>query len=227
MVKFLSLLVSAMFMMSASQAWAAETVINRILVKINDNIITEYDLDEEMKPIMAKIKDRELSEQEKQQLARVRKQALNNLVNEVLIDQEIKNFGIEITDEGIDNEIKRVKDEQQMDDADFEAMLEKDGLSLDEFRLKLKKLMQKQELIGYMVNKKVLVTDTEIEDEYKARVADYTLDKMVELGILLLPADVSAVEVRERIKDGELTFAQAVEKYSIGLGKESVGPSVK
>nr|WP_321514367.1 SurA N-terminal domain-containing protein [uncultured Pseudodesulfovibrio sp.] len=223
MVKFFSLLIGAMLMISTAQVWAAETVINRILVKINDNIITEYDLDEEMSPILEKIKGRQLSASEKKQLANVRKQALNNLINQVLIDQEVARYGINVTDEDIDNEIKRVKDDQELDDAGFEALVAKDGLTVDEFRVKLKKLFEKQELIGYMVNKKVLVTDTEIEEEYAARKDDYTLDRMVELSILLLPSDISAVEVKERIGDGELTFSEAVAKYSVGPGADSGG----
>nr|WP_321257156.1 SurA N-terminal domain-containing protein [uncultured Pseudodesulfovibrio sp.] len=223
MVKFFSLLIGAMLMISPVQVWAAETVINRILVKINDNIITEYDLDEEMSPILDKLKGRQLSAAEQQQLGRIRKQALNNLVNQVLVDQEVARYGINVTDEDIDKEIKRVMEAQKLDDAGFEALVAKDGLTVDDFRVKLKKLLEKQELIGYMVNKKVLVTDTEIQEEYTARKDDYTLDKMVELAILLLPSDISAVEVKERINDGEFTFAEAVAKYSVGPGKDSGG----
>ncbi|NDV20520.1 peptidylprolyl isomerase [Pseudodesulfovibrio sp. JC047] len=223
MVKFFSLIIGAMLMLSAAQAWAAETVINRILVKINDNIITEYDLDEEMKPIMEKLKGRVLSAAEKQQLGKIRKQALNNLINQVLVDQEVARYGISISEASIDKEIQRVKDEQELDDAGFEALVAKDGLTLQDFRAKLKKLFEKQELIGHMVNKKVLVTDTEIAEEYADRKDDYTLDKMVELAIILLPSDVSAVEVKERINDEELTFAEAASKYSIGPGAAAGG----
>lgn len=74
-----------------------------------------------------------------------------------------------------------------------------------------------------MVTSKVLVTDSEIQEEYEARHEDYRLDKMVELAIILLPSDISAVEVRETILDGDLTFAEAVEKYSVGPGKDTGG----
>ena len=46
---------------------------------------------------------------------------------------------------------------------------------------------------------------------------------MVDLAIILLPSDISAIEVKKRIEDEEYTFAQAAEKYSVGPGKEQGG----
>lgn len=223
MLKFLSLLVGTLLLLPVAQVWAEGVVYNRILVKINENIITQYDLDEEMQPIMQQIGDRRLSDNEKVQLANLRKKALDKMVNDILIQQEVNKFGIEITEEVLDKEISRVKGERQMNDEEFEAAVAKDGLSMDDFRVRLKEMLQKHELISHMVNKKVLVTDSEIEKEYGSRKDEYTLEKLVEVGMLLLPSDVSAVEVRTRIMDGELTFAEAVEKYSIGPGKDSGG----
>ncbi|WP_319585199.1 peptidyl-prolyl cis-trans isomerase [uncultured Pseudodesulfovibrio sp.] len=74
-----------------------------------------------------------------------------------------------------------------------------------------------------MVNSKVVVTDSEIQEEYDSRKDDYSMGKMVELAIILLPSDVSAVEVREMITSGEMSFADAVAKYSVGPGKDSGG----
>jgi len=67
------------------------------------------------------------------------------------------------------------------------------------------------------------VTDTEIQKEYEAKRDDYLLEKMIELAIIMLPADISPVEVKKRIEDGEFTFAEAAEKYSIGPGKDKGG----
>jgi len=202
----------------------AETVVyDRILVKINDTIVTQYDLDEEMRPILAKIKGRTLSSAEQKQLDDLRNKALENLVDSALLAQEIVKYDIQISDESVDNEIEDLKKKRQITDEEFLEMVKNDGLTLDEFRQKLKKNMEKQDLLGYQVHSKVLVTDSEIQAEYESRHDDYLLGKMVELGIILLPPDVAAEEVRMRIKDGELTFAEAVEKYSVGPGKDNGG----
>ena len=223
MVKIVSLLFGVMLLMPSCLAWADEVVYDRILVKINDDIITQYDLEQEMKPILDKIKGRQLSEAEKKQIEQLRQQTLEKMVNDSLLSGEITKYGIEVSDDTIDAEIRNVKKQRELTDEAFEAMIKQDGLTVEDFRLMLKKMLQKQELLGYKVHRKVLVTDTEIQKEYESRKEDYQLEKMVDISIILLPPDISAVEVRKRIEDGELTFAQAAEKYSIGPGKEQGG----
>jgi peptidyl-prolyl cis-trans isomerase SurA len=212
-----------MLLICPATAQAKNVVVDRILVKINDSIVTQYDLDQAMKPVYDKIKDRKLTAKEQAQVQKLRKQALENLINDVLIQQEIKRFSIDISDENLDKEIERVRNERGLTLDEFEKVVAKDGLTMEEFRARLKKLLEKQELIGHMVNSKVVVTDSEIQAEYDARKDDYSMGKMVELAIILLPSDVSPVEVRERITSGEMTFADAVAKYSVGPGKDSGG----
>lgn len=223
MLRFVSLLIGVFFLLPSVCVSAEEIVYDRILVKVNDSIITQYDLDEEMKPIMAKIKDRQLSEAEKKQIAKLRIRALDTMVNDALLAQEVIKYGVTVSEEAIDVDVEGIKKQRGLDDAAFNALLKKEDLTLEEFRSKLKKSIQKQEILGYMVHSKVLVTDSEIQKEYEARRADYVLEKMIELAIILLPPDISAVEVRTRIKDGEMTFAQAALKFSVGPGKEEGG----
>ncbi len=115
-----------------------------------------------MKPVYAQIGDRVLNEKEQKQLAGLRKQMLDRMVNDALMAQEIKKYGIAIPDEAIDDEIKKIKDERGFNDEDLDAMLKQDGLTLSGFREKLKGIIEKQELLGFMVHSKVLVTDSEI-----------------------------------------------------------------
>jgi len=202
---------------------AEDVVFDRILVKINEEIITQYDLEEEMKPILAKVGDRTLSNAEKEQLKKMRKQLLDRMVNDKLLAQEIKKYDITVSDDRVDKEIERVKAERGYTEEDFEATIKQDGLTLEQFRVKLRGIIEKQELLGYMVHSKVVVTDSEIEAEYEKNRNDYVLDKMVALAIIILPADVAALEVQKRIEDGEFTFAEAARKYTIGPGKDQGG----
>ena len=210
-------------LLAPMSSFAEEVVYDRILVKINDDIITLFDLEEEMKPIYAKIDKRKLTAAQKEQLEELRKQTLEKMINDKLMAQEIQKYQIVIPDEVIDDEIMRMKEERGLDDEQFQEMVKEDGLTMEEFRSRLKSVIEKQELLGYMVHSKVLVTDSEIQKEYEARHDDYLMEKMVELSIILLPSDVSAVEVKKRIEDGELTFAQAAAKYSIGPGSDKGG----
>lgn len=223
MFRMITLTVWGILLFMPMTAMGEEVVFDRIVAKINDEIITQYDLDEEMKPIYAQIGDRQLSAKEKEQLAKLRKQTLERMVNDALLAQEIKKYGIVVSEEIIDKEIENLKEERGLTDDDFLEMIKKDGVTQTEFRAKLKSIIEKQELLGYMVHSKVLVTDSEIEAEYKARRDDYVLEKLVSLAIIMLPSDVAALEVKKRIEDGEMTFADAAAKFSIGPNKDEGG----
>ena len=212
MIRILSLSVWAFMLLFPAYALAEEVVIDRILVKINSSIITQYDLDEELKPILAQIKGRTLSSTEQEQFNKLKKQTLDKMVNDTLLAQEIKKYEIVISDEVLDQEVTKIQEEQGISADGFEARIAEDGETIESFRSKLKGMIEKQELLGYMVHSKVLVTDTEIQKEYETRREDYLLEKMVELAIILLPAEVAALEVKKRIEDGELTFAEAATK---------------
>ena len=162
MVKVVSLLMGAMLLICPVTAQAKDEIVDRILVKVNDSIVTQYDLDQEMRPIYDQIKGRTLSAQEQAQVREMRKKAVDNLVNDILIQQEVKRFSINISEEDMDKEIEHVRNERGLTLEEFEKVVAKDGLTLDEFRVHLKKLLEKQELIGHMVNSKVVVTDSEI-----------------------------------------------------------------
>ncbi|MDC0335533.1 SurA N-terminal domain-containing protein [Pseudodesulfovibrio sp.] len=223
MFRFFFLPVWALLLILPAHALAKEVIMDQILVKINDDIITQYDLDEELRPILAKIEKRNLTSKEREQLAQLRKQTLERMVNDSLMAQEIKKYEIVIPDSIIDEEIARIKKDHGATDEEFAQMIKEDGETMESFRTKLKAIIEKQELLGFMVHSKVLVTDSEIEKEYEARREDYVLEKMVELAIIMLPADISAIEVKKRIEDSEMTFFEAAQKYSIGPGKENGG----
>lgn len=211
------------FLLFPVHSKAQDGIYDRILVKVNTDIITQYDLDEEMRPILASVKGRQLTQAEQKQLADLRRQTLERMVNDLLMKQEIKQYQIEVSDSVVDQEISRMREERGLSAEEFEEAVKRDGLAMQEFRSKLRGIIEKQELLGYMVHSKVVVTDTEIQTEYDARRDNYVLDKMATLAIIMLPADVSAIEVKKRIEDGEMTFAEAVEKYSVGPGKDSGG----
>jgi len=211
------------FLALPHQAFAEEVVFDRILVKINDDIITQYDLDEEMKPILAKIGEIHLTAAEQEQMVKLRKQMLERMVSNKLMAQEIKKFEINVSENVVDNELAKFKQERGLTDKEFHETLKHDEMTLDEFRSKLKNAIEKQELLSFMVHSKVLVTDSEIQAEYEAKHDEYVLGKLVSLSIIMLPENISAQEVKKRIEEGELTFADAAKKYSIGPGKDKGG----
>lgn len=223
MFRYMFIMLWAVMVFSPLNAQAEEVVYDRILVKINSDIITQFDVDQEMKPILAKIGDRQLNASEQEQLKGLRTQVVDKMINDLLIEQEVQKYGIKVSEDRLDDEIRTIKEERGQSDEEFLSLIKQDGLTIDEFRSRLSEVIKKQELLGYMVHSKVVVTDSEIEEEYTSRHDDYVLEKLVSLSIIILPANISPQEVTKRIVDGELTFAEAAGKYTIGPAKDKGG----
>lgn len=223
MIRTLFIAMWALLVLAPAHVMAEEIVINRILVKINDSIITQFDLDEEIKPVLNKIKGRTLSAVEQQKYQEFRRQKLEQMVNDLLLQQEIDKYKIKISDEVVDKEVKRMMEQNGLTKEEFVSRVQEDGLTMQEFRDNLKGMIEKQELLAYMVHEKVLVTDTEVAEFYESHIDDYKLDSMVELAIIICPSDVSVIEVRKRILDEEMTFAEAAKEYSVGPNPENGG----
>ncbi|WP_187170386.1 SurA N-terminal domain-containing protein [Salidesulfovibrio onnuriiensis] len=202
-------------------AWGSEYM-NRILVKVNDSIITEFDLNEKVDVVVKRFKSQGKSVSSAE-LKEIKKKLLDNMVEDQLMQQELDRFGVSASEEDIQAEIERMQAEYKLDSEAFIAQIEKEGMSYDEFKARLKSSLERQRLMGAMVHSKVLVTDTEVKEAYEDRKEEFSLGGGLHLAVIMLPSDVSPQEIGKKLDDGELTFEQAAQEYSIGPGTDAGG----
>lgn len=201
----------------AVQASAEEYVFDRILVKVNDGIILESDLAQKMKAVEERYKaqGQELTSEMRQT---IRTKLLDKMVEELLLELEAQRYGVTIQDSDVDEEVARIKAERNLTDEQLAEILAQDGFTVPEFRKRIRDSIKKQRIVGHMVHDKVLVTDTELKEEYKKNMDKYSTGETLDISVIVLPPDVASKEVLKRIDDEEMTFAEAADKYSVGPG---------
>ena len=87
-----------------------DEIVERIVAVVNDDIITYLEVQKELSPYEAQIKAVGYDpEKEQQMLYRVRSDVVEKLVDQKIIDQEIKRYKITVSDQDIDNDIERIK----------------------------------------------------------------------------------------------------------------------
>lgn len=202
-------------------AWGAEYM-NRILVKVNDDIITEFDLDEKVEVVIKRFKSQGKSVGAAE-LGEIKKKLLDNMVQELLMQQELDRFGVTASEEDVQKEVERMQAEYKLDSEAFKAQVEKEGMTYEEFLGRVKSNLERQRLMGAMVHSKVLVTDTEVHEAYEERKEEFSLGGGLHLAVIMLPSTVSPDEVAKKLEDGDLTFEQAAQEYSIGPGSDAGG----
>ncbi|CCO24537.1 SurA N-terminal domain-containing protein [Maridesulfovibrio hydrothermalis] len=214
----------AMICLSASFASAGEKVVDGIVAVVNGDIVTMYELRSKMAPIMKQFNSESITAVEAEQIKKIRKQILERMINEMIIDQEAKKLGVNVSQQDIDNEVKRIKESSKLSDEEFERQLTLQKTNLKDFKAKIGQDIRKHRLLSYKIKNKVVVTDEEIKAAWNStRTAEEKKAKSVHLKLILFPADASADSVREQIISGEISFEEAADKYTVGPGGGSGG----
>ena len=106
----------------------------------------------------------------------------------------------------------------------------KEGLTLKQFREQLRKETIKKQLLGYMVHRKVHVTEEEIRDFYEHNKDNLPTQKSISgprvlgnIGFIMVPTKKDAEALRAKITSGAISFADAAKRYSIGPGRDQGG----
>jgi peptidyl-prolyl cis-trans isomerase SurA len=158
-----------------AQAIAAEAaVVDRIVAVVNEDIITQYDIEALLRPMLANLKAQGLApERERQAAANLHSEVLDNLINTKLTEQEVKRYKITVTEEEVENHLRQIKQRRSLTDESLQALLAQEGLTLAEYRKEVKLQIQRTKLVNREVKSKVVITQEEIKNYYEKNRSKY------------------------------------------------------
>lgn len=210
----------------------AETV-DRIVAKVGSDIITLSDL-------------KEKSEKKRKYLIQIhgvaegtkkyneyKKDALNELILQMLLDQEIKRSGIDIDDKTVNNDFQRRARASGLSYDEFLKRLKKNGYMPATFKEQLKKDMLRQQFIQKKIVPKISISDFELQKEYKKNISKYQeFSKVRFIEVFITPNKVSdakereiiAKDIQKKLKLGQ-SVGSLIKKYSSGAFAAKNGDS--
>lgn len=209
-------LIAVLLMGTVVTGAVAETIVDRIVAVANGEIITLFDLDERLKPMLARFEGKPMGEAEQRAVRDLRRQLLDAMVDDILINQEAERLGVEVSDVEVENQIKQVRQRNGLTPEQFEDQLLLEGMTREMYTRKVREDILKHRIIGFMVKRKVVITDEEIEAYYNAHPEEFRREKTVRLSLLVVDTKEQAETLRARIVGGEIGFADAARQYSVG-----------
>jgi len=162
------------------------------------------------------------------------REVLEQFITDKLLESEVREAGISITDEDVNRYIEQVKKNNRLSDEDLKTALAREGQTVDSYKVSVKAEMEKSEIIDRQVKRKVTITDEDVERYYKANPNKYKSNERARIRHILLvlpenaaPDRVQAVTAKgkdlyERIKAGE-DFAKLARENSEGAGQADGG----
>lgn len=222
-----ALLFCAVYPTAAAQGIGAA---NKILVVVNDEIITQADLDVAMNAVVAELKNEYTGAELKAKVDEAKREYLNQMIEDRLILQEAKRRGVIVDDAEVDERFKEIKSKFPSEEV-FYSEMQKADISAEVLKNRYRENIMMSKLVSYEVRGKVAVTPGEIEGYYKEHSEEVKSPSAVHLRSLMLRFDKQNDEATARqkaddiirlIKEGR-DFGELAKLYSQGLKAEEGG----
>ena len=169
---------------------AVGEVLERILVKVNGDIVTQTQFElRQIDAIRARGVQPRTDAEVLRLLEEVTPQVVGQAVDELLLLQRGRELGYALTDEALDGIIAELKEENDITtDEQFAEALASEGMTLEGLR----EMMERQMLIGQVqqveVMSRVTLTDVEAREYYDANLEEFTDPPTVTMREILIRA---------------------------------------
>lgn len=198
---FVSILTGFSCLKLAERASAAE-VLERILAVVNDELVTEQDLQMVMAPVVAQYRTTYTGKEFEDKISEARVQFLNKVIEDKLILSEAKRKLVIVKDPEVDDALTDVRNKFPSREA-FLKSVEDQGYTEKKLWDRFRDQIMMQKLVSYEVKSKVSVSPGEVNEYYKNHPQDFAQGDRVKLEHIL-------VRVGTRSEEEASSFAQSL-----------------
>lgn len=211
---------ASLLMLATSIANAQEAMVDRVLVIVNEDVITQTEFDYRHKTIVG-----EMQAANQPIPPELREQLLDTMVSDRLQVQEAERRGITINDEQLQQALGRFAAQQNLSVEQLVSSVEQSGQPFDLFAATVRDSMTISRFSEYYARTRVVVPDYEIDGFLVANALDKDNIEYEVAQILIKGGDDKrqvADQVRDEISRGT-PFQEAVLTYSEALDAQNGG----
>lgn len=201
------------------------TTIDGVAAIINQDIITMSELEEQLYDRLMDIKKNYSGAELQKMTENLERERLKQMVNEKLQLSAAKKYNIDVPDKDIEAAIAEIKKEHSLSDEGFNALLNKNGIPLDEYKSQLRDQILLRKVQNFSVRSRVQVDEKEISEYYSKNLDKFKEpDQVHARQIFFLVNENSSLEEINKVRgkaDAVLRmaksgadFAQLATKYS-------------
>lgn len=150
-------------------------VVDKIVAVVNDEIITKKDIEAFRKQLQkGKFVD-ELLIKDKAAILKNEQALLQQIIDEKIIDSEVKRQELSVTVEKVDQEIRRIAERNRMTKQQMLDELKKQGVSVSEYQNFMKQRLERESLIQKAISSKIRISEEEIQNYYLSQFGNKNL----------------------------------------------------
>ena len=215
---------------------AASTVtIERIIAKVDDEIIMLSELQEFVKPSVDELRRNYRGEQLNRRIRELELEALDAMIQSKLILKRSSALELNVNEKEIENAVAGILRQNKTTTAGLRSFLSSQGMTMEKYREELRKKLLARKVESMEVGVRVSVVDQEIADYYDAHSDDYREAEKRAVRQIFFPVDkgASAADIEAQRKKADLAYEEATkpgadfprlaEKYSEGPARSRGG----
>lgn len=195
------------------------------VAEINGVIITQAQFDKELSIHLDRVA-RQGQQVSDDQLAAMKKDILEGLIEREVLYQESQKTGIKVSDQTIDEQLAAIK-KRFPSEAEYNNALSKMNLTEDEVKKQISRGLAIRDLIEQQITGKIVITEAETKAYYDGNPQMFKQPEQIKASHILIKVDAGAAEaqkaearkkietVQQKIKDGG-DFAELAKEYSEG-----------
>ncbi|MGQ9607725.1 MAG: peptidylprolyl isomerase [bacterium] len=209
-------------------------IIEKILVVINDDVITKIDFEERLAQTKEQMRQIYRYDEAKlnQEIERAKPEILQMMIDEILFTQEAMKSNIQVPDSKVQEELDRLK-KQYGSDKEFEDELASAGYTIDSWKKEKRAFLLRQSLIRQKFESEVRVTDEDVRKFYKENIDKFPeRSDSVKLKQILIKFNITeedkekakmrAESILKQLREGA-SFGEMAEKFSDDPATKDVG----
>jgi len=221
--KKITLALGICFLLRAVYCFAA--TVDKILVIVNGETITQSEVDAAMAPAMSKLRKENDPAQLIDEVEARRKAVLNRMIEEKIILSEARKLEIEISDEEVEGKLGEVISRFKSEEA-FNRVLIEANISIGDLKKKYTDQLMISKLVEGLVKAKIRITPSDIFNYYEVNKEKYRVTEKIRLKNILIKAqDDIADEQAQGLAQKVLGFLKAGEDFDELVLKYSKGPN--
>ena len=202
----------------------SEAVVDRVVAVVNQEIITLSEVEKLTGPLQQEIQTEDRWEK-RERVREVCRSVLEKLIEEKLIDQEVKKAGVKVPSKDVEGALEEIKRKNSATQEDLEKALTKDGVTLEAFKKEIEKKLLRMKLIQWAIKTESKVEEKELRDFYQKNIDRYRRNEFYRPGhiLFIVPKGATPEQIREirrqcqkvleKIKGGE-DFGEMALLYS-------------
>ncbi len=171
----LGIIATAALLMINGVATTSGDTVERIVAKVNGQIITLTELDEEVKTALQQLGPPQSEEEQRRRAEEIPRMVLDTVIDNMLVIQVAEDRGLRVPSRFFEEWKRNIMAEMDLDDeVEFERQVKLQGGSVEALKKRFEEGLLLQEVRRIEVDSKVNVSQPEIEERYRLNIQDYT-----------------------------------------------------